>query len=80
MNSKAQLKKIHQFFENLPLSDELIIDEENTNPVDQSMLDKCNFGFFMEIELKQNSMSFDLTNMLPPQSYKPKQKSDKKRK
>ena len=74
------MRKIHQFFENLPVSDELVIDEENTNPTDQSMLDKINFGFFMEIEPKQNSISFDLTNMFPPQSYKAKQKSDKKRK
>ena len=80
MFSKMKLKGIHQFFENLPISDELNIDEENTHPTDQLMFDKTNFGFMMEMELKQNSINFDLTNMLPPQSFNAKQKSDKKRK
>lgn len=52
MNSKRQLKEIDQFFENLPLSFEMISDDEDT----------CNQDFFLFNKAKANVPSLSASN------------------
>lgn len=76
------MRLISQFFENLPVSDEINIDDENTNPIEHALLGQSNYGFSMDMDFRHNPFSYDLTNIMPLQMKDSTNKStnEKKRK
>jgi len=61
------MKFITQFFENLPVSDEINIDEENTIPIEHALLGQSNYCFSMEPDFRQSLFAYELTNIMPLQ-------------
>jgi hypothetical protein len=78
-NRKSKLKKIHTFFENLPVSEEIIQDEANTNQIHNRLLDKSNLFFpeFYKDEVYDTSF---ISSYLAPQFKSQDQKKELKRK
>jgi len=77
------MKNISQFFENLPVSDEINIDDENTIPVEHALLGQSNFAFSMDLDFRQSSSPYDITNLISLQMKDSTTKTgtnDKKRK
>lgn len=53
-SSRNKLKKVQNFFENLPVSEELCFDEENTIPFNPPLLERSNL-FFPDFESNYES-------------------------
>lgn len=69
------MKKIQNFFENLPVSEEVGYDEENTIPYQPPLLEKSNM-FFPDFE---SNTEYKIQEEKPELDYKKKQKNLKRK-
>jgi hypothetical protein len=64
LTRKSKLKRIFQFYENLPVSDEIDFDEANTIQIQHPFLDKSNLVFPEGNDLNEPRM-IEINKIMP---------------